>query len=212
MSTLLTDPHLKRRQIFLSPIKKRVKPGTGRSLTFLNKRTWTLPATDLRQLIKDVPFAVVGGVATRLYMPERMTLDLAIIIAADKAQLAYQNLRDAGATKVSDLTIPGSQWNLPNGTSLDVLEINEPWLETALESPNYAPDGLPIIDLPYLILMKLNASRSQDLADISRMVGCATDSQLEKVRIMVAKYLPTATATEDLESLIMLGKLEQRTD
>lgn len=210
MSTLLTDPHLKRRQIFLSLIKKRVKPGTGSSLIFLNKRTWNLPVTDIRQLIKDVPFAVVGGVATRLYMPERMTLDLDIIIPADRAQLAYQNLRDAGATKVSDLTIPGSQWNLPNGTSLDVLEVDEPWLETALKFPNYAPDGLPIIDLPYLILMKLNASRSQDLADISRMVGCATDTQLEKVRIMVAKHLPTAT--EDLESLIMLGKLEQQED
>lgn len=123
MSTLLTDPHLKRRQIFLSLIKKRVKPGTGSSLIFLNKRTWNLPVTDIRQLIKDVPFAVVGGVATRLYMPERMTLDLDIIIPADRAQLAYQNLRDAGATKVSDLTIPGSQWNLPNGTSLDVLEV-----------------------------------------------------------------------------------------
>ena len=37
------------------------------------------------------------------------------------------------------------------------------------------PDGLPIIDLPYLVLMKLSASRTQDLADISRMLGLADE-------------------------------------
>lgn len=164
--------------------------------------------TDIRQLISSIPFVVVGGVATRLYMPERMTLDLDIAIAANQAEPAYQKLQDAGAIKVSDLSIPGSQWDLPDGTSLDILEIDEPWIEAALQSPNYAPDGLPIIDLPYLVLMKLNASRSQDLADISRMLGCATDAQIQQVTVVVEKYLPTAT--EDLESLVMLGKLEHQ--
>lgn len=208
MPTLLTDPHLERRKIFLSLVTKRVKPGAGSSLIFLNKRTWTLPVTDIRQFIQGVPFVVVGGVATRLYMPERMTLDLGIVIAADKAGLVSQNLQNAGAKKVADLSIPGSQWNLPDGTSLDVIEIEEPWIEAALNSPNYAPDGLPIIDLPYLILMKLNVSRSQDLADISRMLGCATEVQIQRVKIIITKYLPTAI--EDLDSLIMLGKLEQQ--
>ena len=207
--TLLTDQNLETRKVLLLLAKKRVKAGSGSSLAFLNKRTWSLAVTDIRKLIpSSIPFVVVGGVATRLYMPERMTLDLDIVIAANQSARAYRQLQELGAIKVSDLSIPGSQWNLPDGTSLDILEIDEPWLEAALRSPNYAPDGLPIIDLPYLILMKLNASRSQDLADISRMLGCATDSQIQQVKIIVGTYLPTAV--EDLDSLIMLGKLEHQ--
>lgn len=208
MPTLLTDPHLKRRQIFLQLAKKRVKPGSGSSPNFLNQRTWSFPVADIPQFLPSISFVVVGGVATRLYMPERMTLDLDIIIAAHQSELAYQSLRGSGAKKVADLSIPRSQWDLPDGTSLDVLEVDEPWIEAALSSPNYSPDGLPIIDLPYLILMKLNASFSQDLADISRMLGCATDMQIQEIKIIIEKYLPTAL--EDLDSLIILGKLEQQ--
>ncbi len=77
---------------------------------------------------------------------------------------------------------------------------------SAIALPNYAPDGLPIIALPYLVLMKLSASRTQDLADISRMLGLAKEEELSKIRLIIKKYLPMAE--EDLESLIMLGKLE----
>lgn len=208
LNTILTDQNLERRKIFLSLVQKRIKPGSGSSIASLNKRTWSFSVTDIRQLISSISFVVVGGVATRLYMPERMTLDLDIVVASHQAELAYKQLKDAGAIKVSDLSIPGSQWDLPDGTSLDVLEIDEPWIDDALQSPNYAPDGLPIIDLPYLVLMKLNAGRSQDLADISRMLGCATDAQIQQVTVVVGKYLPTAA--EDLESLVMLGKLEHQ--
>jgi hypothetical protein len=208
MSALLTDQNLENRKRFLSLAKKRVKAGSGSSIEFLNQRTWRFAVTNIRQLIPSIPFVVVGGVATRLYMPERMTLDLNIVIAANQAERAYQHLQNAGALKVSNLSILSSQWELPDGTSLDVLEVDEPWIDAALHSPNYAPDGLPIIDLPYLILMKLNASRSQDLADISRMLGCATEPQLQQVKVIVQQYLPTAV--EDLESLVMLGKLEHQ--
>ena len=203
---MFSDLNLERRKIFVTLAQKRVKKGSGSSDLFLNKRTCTFPVTDIRRFLASIPFVIVGGVATRLYMPERMTLDLDIVIAADQAEVVYKNLRELGAKKITNLSIPGSQWDLPDGTSLDVLEIDEPWIESALSFPNYSPDGLPIIDLPYLILMKLNASRSQDLADISRMLGCASDIQIQKTKAVIEKYLPTAT--EDLESLIMLGKLE----
>ena len=208
MSTLLTDSNLDRRKLFLSLATKRAKAGSGSSTLFLNQRSWTFAVTDIRQFIRTVPFVVVGGVATRLYMPERMTLDIDIVIAADQAEFVYQNLQELGARKVSNLSIPGSQWELPNGSSLDILEVDEPWLDAALASPNYAPDGLPIIDLPYLILMKLNASRSQDLADISRMLGCANEIQIQRIKIIIETYLPSAI--EDLDRLIWLGKLEHQ--
>lgn len=189
---------------------KRVKPGTGSSLDFLNQRTWIYPVTNLKTIILQAPFVIVGGIATRLYMPERNTLDLDILILSEDALLVYQDLERAKSRRIGNLSIPGSQWQLSDGTSLDVIESTTSWATEAIANPNYAPDGLPIIALPYLVLMKLTASRSQDLADISRMMGGTEESQLQEVRRIVQVYLPSAA--EDLESLITLGKLERETD
>ncbi len=203
---LIQDLSAQKRKFFLSLIKKRVQPGSGSGPDFLYQRTWSYPVNNLNLIIKKAPFVVVGGVATRLYMPERMTLDLDILIKAEDAGLVYQDLETAGGRKIGILSIPGSQWQLTDSTSLDVLEGEDEWVEEAVLNPNYAPDGLPIIDLPYLVLMKLAASRTQDLADVSRMLGLADQTMLTKIKQVIQAYLPTAT--EDLESLILLGKLE----
>ncbi|MGF1604202.1 MAG: hypothetical protein ACFCU8_19735 [Thermosynechococcaceae cyanobacterium] len=163
--------------------------------------------TNLSAIITAAPFAIVGGVATRLYMPERMTLDLAILVESVNADRVYQELAAGGHRRIGALSIAGSEWQLADGTSLDVLEMGDLWVTEAIASPNYSPDGLPVIDLPYLVLMKLVASRSQDLADISRMLGGATKPQLNCVRAVVSQYL--GSAQDDLESLIVLGQLER---
>lgn len=194
------------RKLFLSLASKRARPGSGSSLDFLRTRTWTLPVTNLREILPQSRFVIVGGVATRLYMPERMTLDLDIAIVESEQNLVYQELEASGGIRIGKLGIPGSEWRLADGTSLDVLEISEPWIEAALDSPNYSPDGLPVIALPYLVLMKLKASRTQDLADVSRMLGAATDDQINLTRAIIIECLPEAG--KDLESLILLGKLE----
>ncbi|NER06578.1 MAG: hypothetical protein F6K17_30350 [Okeania sp. SIO3C4] len=203
---LINDMYRQKRKLFIGLVKKRVKFGSGSSLEFLEKRTWTYPVSNLKLIIKQAPFAVVDGVATRLYMPERMTLDIHILIKFEDRSLIYQDLENSHSQKIGDLSIGGSQWKLPDNTSLDVLQGEDDWVEEAIANPNYAPDGLPIIALPYLILMKLSASRTQDLADISRMLGLAKEKELDKVREVIRIYL--STAQEDLESLITLGKLE----
>ena len=207
MKQTISDPHAQRRRYFINLVKKRVQPGTGSSIDFINQRTWNNFVVNLNSIIKRAPFVIVGGVATRLYMPERMTVDLDILIKAEDATLIYEDLVQAGAEKQGDLNIAGSEWTLPDGTSLYVLTANEDWAAVAVDSPNYSPDGLPVIALPYLVLMKLRAGRSQDLADVSRMLGGATTDQLQAVREVINQYLPTAK--EDLESLIILGKLER---
>ena len=203
---LVQDLSATKRKAFLTLVKKRVKPGSGSSLNFLSQRTWLHPVTNLSNILKQASFVVVGGVATRLYMPERMTLDIDILIQAQDSYLIYQDLERAHAQRKNNLSIPGSQWELVDKTSLDVLEGDDPWVEDALAHPNYAPDGLPIISLPYLILMKLSVSRTQDLADVSRMLGLARQTELTRIREVIHEYLPTAQ--EDLESLILLGQLE----
>lgn len=202
----LTDPQAQFRRQFIALVKKRIQPGSGSGLDFLTQRTWVHPATDLNTLIQQAPFVVIGGIATRLYMPERLTLDLNILIHPRNAILVHQDLERHGSQRLGKSGIPGSRWCLTDGTDLAVLESSEAWVETAIGSPEYAPDGLPVIALPYLVLMKLQASQTKDLADVSRMLGNRPPSELEPVRRAIATYLPTAG--EDLESLISLGNLE----
>lgn len=159
--------------------------------------------TNLSNLI-TVPYVIVGGVATRLYMPERVTLDLDILIHADRATQLYTDL-STKATLIGQLSIGGTSWQLPR-TILYILSSDRPWIESALAQPNFDPDGQPVIDLTFLALMKLAASRTTDLSDISRMLGQASEPDLERVRNTIATY--DRESLEDLESLIQLGKLE----
>lgn len=82
-----------------------------------------------------------------------------------------------------------------------------PWIKTALAKPQKDPAGYPVIDLPYLTLMKLAATRAQDWADISRMLGWASEETLNQVRKIVARYSPEDSP--DLESLIFIGQKER---
>jgi hypothetical protein len=195
-----------RRKQYIALVQKRVRPGSGSSLAFMQSRTWAYPVADLNRIIQKTPFAVVGGVATRLYMPERMTLDIDILVSSQDAPGLYQELNEASGQQIGLLTIGGSSWQLPDGTVLDVIESSEAWVTQAVQNPNIDPTGLPIVALPYLVLMKLQASRAQDIADLSRMLGGADEALLEQVRTVVRTYMDDAA--EDLESLIMLGKLE----
>ncbi len=152
------------------------------------------------------PFVIVGGIGTALYMPQRFTLDLDLLVLSEDAPRLYQELTRLGYTKQGQPTIGGTIWRGPNGNPLAVLESAEPWARPAVQTPNRSPTGEPVIALPYLVLMKLAASRSQDLADISRMLGTADERTLQEVRNVVRAHRSADEA--DLESLIMLGRLE----
>ena len=95
----------------------------------------------------------------------------------------------------------------PEGTELDVLFGNYAWLDEALSHTANDPAGYPIVKLPYLILLKMEAQRAQDWADVSRMLGWASEADLDEVRAVVKRNMPQDS--EDLESLIFIGKKEQ---
>lgn len=165
-----------------------------------------LPVFNLKHIFIKTPFVITGGMATRLYMRERMTLDIDVMILSKNVADAETELRQAGCVKKGILSIGGSNWTLPDQTELDVIVLETDWAKEAIEYFRTGPDGQPYIDLPYLALMKLRSGRAQDIADISRMMGHAEETYVEKTKHIIGRYFPEDL--EDLESLIYLGKLE----
>ena len=163
---------------------------------------------DLTSILSPIRWAVVGAVATRLYMPERMTQDLDIVIQTVDGSQARQKLAAAGLVYRGELGIGGSSWTAPNGELIDILEGDDVWWTEAIADAqsNRDAQGLPVVPLPYLVLIKFQAGQFQDIADVTRMLGQAGEATLDAVRVLFAQY--ALEDMQDLESLIELGRLE----
>ncbi len=196
------------RKQLIAIAQRRQRPGSGTSVATLRERTARMQVPDLAPVLKDLPWAVVGAVATRLYMPERVTQDLDIAVRLEDREEVRRRLKEAGFSHQGDLSIGGSSWRSRDGFPVDVVELDAPWADEALAvaAENRDLQGLPVLPLPYLALMKFEAGRVQDLADVTRMLGQADAETLDAVRRLFSQYLPEDS--EDLESLIALGKLE----
>ncbi len=164
---------------------------------------------DLSPILSPIRWAVVGAAATRLYMPERYTRDLDVVVRFEDAQATRKKLTDAKFVNEGELSIGGSTWRAPDGSTIDVIEGHEPWWSDALSEAqsNRDAQGLPILPLRYLVLMKFQSGRVQDIADVTRMLGQADDDALNHIRAIFKQFAPNDLA--DLESLITLGKLER---
>lgn len=228
--------------------------------------------TDLTPILSPLHWAVIGAVATRLYMPERVTQDLDVAVSGQDAlktreRLAAAGFRHAryrgphpasngafpspqpspqwgegdrvsgkmgrgtapshlprtsfspprvrgGAGEGQEAILPeprdvsGSTWLSPAGEMVDVIEGHEPWWTEALSEAQTNRDatGLPVLPLRYLILVKFQSGRVQDMADVTRMLGQADEATLGQVRALFSRYAPSDLP--DLESLITLGRLE----
>jgi hypothetical protein len=195
-----------KRRFLIDLCLRRIQPGTGSAPEFLQRRTAMDPWPDLRPILQGIPWVVVGGVATRAYMPERATKGLDILIRQQDCDKVWERLEEAGYRYVSRLAVPGFLARSPEDVDLDVICGDYPWLEEALPHPRQDPAGYPVLDLPYLVLMKMGAVRVQDMADVSRMLGLASEEELARVRATVTRYAPDEA--EDLESLIYLGQVE----
>jgi hypothetical protein len=195
-----------RRRFMIEMVKRRVRPGSGSSLDFLRERTAMHNWPDLREILKDFRWVVVGGVATRAYMPERATGDMDILVRARDGKEVIEHFKRAGYQVLSRLGVPGYLLRAPNGVKLDVIFGNYPWIDKSLAQPRLDPAGYPTIPLPYLVLMRLDAQRAQDWADVSRMIAQASEDDRRKTRRILAKYRPEDL--DDLESLIFFGEKE----
>ncbi len=197
-----------RRAMMIDMCRRRQRPGTGSDLDALMKGGPWMQWPDLSDVLGPIPWAVIGAVATRRYMPERVTRDLDVMISADDRHNAAARLRQAGWEETGRLTIGGTAWLSPEGVGLDLVESAEPWCREAIAEAQTTRDkqGLPVLPLPYLVLTKLSSGRVQDTADLSRMLGMADEAERDRVRETVARHVPQDS--EDVDALIELGKLE----
>ena len=124
IAKIAPDGNLTPRQIrrfMIDMVLRNGKPGTGSSHEFMRRRTAMNPWPDLRHILKGIDWAIVGGVATRAYMPERMTKDLDILVHDDDAEIVIAKLKEAGYRIESQLAIPGVLMLSPEGVEVDVL-------------------------------------------------------------------------------------------
>lgn len=185
---------------------RRQRPGTGSNLRRGDTplRMWP----DLTATLAGVPWAVCGGVATRNYMPERGTQDLDVLVRARDLAGAEDRFREAGFQFTGRLSIGGSTWRTTDGTPIDLIEGRAGWVDDGLvqAQSNRDQQGLPVLTLPYLVLMKMESDRLIDSGDIGRMLGMATADARDQTRDVIRRY--RSEFMDDLESVIQLGLIE----
>ncbi|NNJ11821.1 hypothetical protein EKD04_015930 [Chloroflexales bacterium ZM16-3] len=144
--------------------------------------------------------------ALRAYMPERATLDVDILIHERDAQVAQSIFIESGYRLMGTLSIGGFTVQIENEAPIDILTRSDPWLDDAFAHAVLDSAGIPVIPRAYLILIKLQAGRTQDLADIQRLLALTPIAERVMVRGIVEQYSPELT--EDFDSLITLADLE----
>jgi hypothetical protein len=197
-----------KRAILLDLGRRKQSPGMGSGREFMRRRTAMHPWPDLRDLLQGLDWVIIGGVATRAYMPERMTQDLDLLVRAGDGPAVLARLEQAGYGVVSSLAIPGHLLRSPDGVEIDLLYGDYPWLDEALARPELDQAGYPMISLPYLVLLKMASSRGRDIGDLTTMLGLASPESLHQIRAIAARYTPADS--EDLETLIYLGQREMQ--
>lgn len=111
-----------------------------------------------------IPHALVGGLAVGLYGHPRATKDVDLLVQDSAFEMTEPFLvfRD----ELKDVIHVGV---------VDLLAVpkTRPVLGELLQAPTEG--GVPVIPLAALVLMKLDASRPQDLADIHRLLDAGAD-------------------------------------
>jgi hypothetical protein len=163
--------------------------------------------------VVGVPYAIVGGVATAAYMPERTTLDIDVLVLSTQLSDVRTNLEANGWGRGKRLTpepglgLDGEAWR-KGDQFLDVLWSDHEWARIAILEA--AQNDRRIIGLPYLVMMKMNAARGVDQGDLTRMLGFAKDELLQQTRRVLKRVRPDLL--EDFEQYVAIGKLEVGSD
>jgi hypothetical protein len=166
-----------------------------------------LSAVTLKSLLpKDLRYVVVCGIAAAYYQPARFTEDIDLMVLAEASTTVEQALRQAGWTQLGIISFGGSSWQSPNGELIDLLHApDQSWVSAALDFPIKTPEDLPVIDLPYLLILKLAATRAVDISDIVGMLQQANELEKQRIRQIIATHRPDLL--EDFEQFEAIAQL-----
>ena len=165
-------------------------------------------------LFGEIPVMVIGGVATRAYMPERYTKDIGFLVKDCDFAAAREMLRKSGYRKRSDLAFPGSTLGLygeawvKQESEIDVISSEQPWCEHAFRGHVEDQTGLRVIGLPFLVLMKFDAARGVDQGDLTRMLGRLSDERVEEIASLVAMHIDDPDSAQEIRQYAQLGRWE----
>jgi len=128
-----------------------------------------------------VPHALVGGLAVGLHGHPRATKDVDFIVGVE-----------AFATTKPLLTFREELAGVVRWGVVDLIAAlpEDPPLAAELEAGR--PGTVPVVGIEVLVLMKMRASRSQDLADVEALVRAGADvaAILDFLRAHEPKHLP----------------------
>jgi hypothetical protein len=203
-----------RRRFYLDVGLRKRPLGSGSNMETLMQSEREKLFIVMENLFGDISAAVVGGIATRAYSPERKTKDIDVLVDNARYGEAVAGLRQLGWRDDGELHFPnsllglyGSAW-LKDGQKLDVLATDQPWADEALSQHAYDQTGLRVISLPYLVMMKIDSARGIDQGDLTRMLGLLDDAALERVVEVVERHYGDPHGAEDVRQYAMLGRLE----
>jgi len=166
-----------------------------------------IPTPDISAILGSIRWVLIGGLALRAYIPERMTLDVDIMIFEADEAAAKAAFAAAGYQLTGPLTIGGfTAHAVDNGAPIYVLTSAEPWFSDAVAHPTLDPAGLPAMPRFYLLLQKLQAGRTQDLADVQRLLRGTSAEERAAMRLIVSQY--ATDLVEDYDALVTLADLE----
>lgn len=169
--------------------------------------TMLLSAEKLKALLPTgLRYVIVGGVASAQYQPARFTEDIDLMVLTETSATVEQALRQAGWTQLGIISFGGSSWQSPNGELIDLLHAPEQaWVTAALDNPITTAEGLQMVDLPYLLILKLSATRAVDLSDIIGMLQQASDNEKQRIRQIIETY--RSDLLEDFEQFVAIAQL-----
>jgi hypothetical protein len=172
----------------------------------------------LKELFAAASVCLIGAHALAAYAPERATQDVDVFTTKTDYELASKQLKIAAYRKDADLTFTqtalglfGSRWNAESaGPPLDLISTTQDWGEEVFRvAPQFTKSGDRVIPLAYLVLMKLDAARSIDQGDLSRIMGRLSDKQVDDVVAVVARlYSHDPAAIEDVRQYAEVGRWE----
>lgn len=210
-----------RRAFFLRRALRLRTRGSGSDLDRLMAGPRSNAGLVASKFFGDIPVMLIGAHAANVYMPARNTTDVDFLVPNDRFRDAESALAAAEWRRSRSLAFPnanlglfGSAWNHPKtNEELDVLSSPQHWVQAAFDAPiSRAQDGVRVLPLPYLVLMKLDSARTTDQGDLGRMLGRLGDDDVEKIAAVVTKHYADPQAADDIRQYAEIGRWEYSTE